>query len=101
MLPLLALFVLWLALTGRLSVYGELMRTGPGWGGFTGMASRAVGGTGTPNTGSNNPVLNPGHVSPPPGKGPLDWFWGAIGMGGGGATNTAPTTPNPGSGTIN
>lgn len=80
MLPVIAVFVVWLALTGRLSFYGELMRTGPGIN-LTSIASKAVGGTGTPNVGSNNPVINPGHVSPPPGQGPLDWFWNKIGLG--------------------
>ncbi len=94
MLPLLAVFVLWLALTGRLSVYSELMKTGPGFGSSLGIAPG-------PHSGLTGPTTGPFIRNPTPaGKGPLDWFWNKIGLGPP-PVSTTPTTPNPGSGTQN
>jgi hypothetical protein len=84
MLPILLLFVFWLALQGKLGTYGGFVTSGPGIPLITNpipTISRALGGTGAPNPGAANPAINPGHVSPPPGSGPLDWLWNRLGMG--------------------
>jgi hypothetical protein len=73
-LPLIfALFVFWLALHGRLGMYAGFATSGPGWnlpsikdlfnGTVIPAASKAVGGTGTPNVGYQNPVLYPSTVA--------------------------------------